>query len=273
MDAQWDAVIGYDVWAMEVVANGSLNDPDRYEAIFSRLCQLNPNQYLQLGRYLSEHQRPEAAVRAYEKAIEFAPDRVHLSNVVGWLVDYYYDHDRKADAYKVAEMAADVYSARGLVTMAKLYERDARLSDAESYFRKQAERYEDWEDITQFYTRHPNEPKFKDALETVAAKLFPDGRQGLDTATGQNAPAAGVLLTAASKTTDSLGLQKGDVIVAINGVRIRNKGQYYYQMDTSPSPKIDLIVWSHGNYCLATANLPDHRLGAQIQNFQPAETR
>jgi tetratricopeptide (TPR) repeat protein len=271
MNAQFDAVIGYDVWAMEVVANGSLKDPDRYEAIFSRLSELNPNQYLQLGKYLSQHERPEAAARAYQKAVDLAPDRVHVSNVVEWLVDYYYDHNRKADAYKVAEMAADVYSARGLATLAKLYERDARLSDAETYFRKQAERYEDWEDITLFYTRHPNEPKFKAALETVAAKLFQEGRQPVDTVTEKTAPTDGVVLVATSKITDSLSLAKGDVIVGINGVRIKNKAQYYYQMDTAPSPKVDLTVWSHGSYCLATADLPDHRLGAQIRNFQPTE--
>jgi len=85
--------------------------------------------------------------------------------------------------------------------------------------------------------------------------------------------ADGVVLVATSKITDLLSVRKGDIIVGINGVRIKNKAQYYYQMDTAPSPKVDLIVWSHGSYCLATADLPDHRLGAQIRNFQPAEER
>jgi tetratricopeptide (TPR) repeat protein len=271
--AQFESVSGYDAWAMEVIANGSLADPDRYEAAFLPLCRLNPNQYLQLGRYLCEHQRFEAAARAYEKAIELAPDRVNVSNTVGWLVDYYYTHNRQTDAFRVAEMAAEAYSARGLRTMASLCERAGRLFDAESYFRKQAERYEDWEDLAIFYTRHFNEPKFTAAFERMITKIFPKGEEPADPTSMGGVPGDGVLLNTTSKTIESLGLQKGDVIVAINGIRIRNKGQYFYKMDTARSSKVDLIVWSKRSYRSVTADLPNHRLGVDIYNYQPPTTR
>jgi tetratricopeptide (TPR) repeat protein len=271
--AEFEALTGFDAWSMEVVANGVLSDPDRYEAIFTRLCQINPNQYLQLGSYLSEHNRPEAAVRAYEKAIKLAPDRVRVSNSVGWLVDYYYTHNRKTDAFAVAEMAADAYSARGLNTMADLCERAGRLFDAESYFQKKAERYEEWEDLGLFYTRHPKEPKFAREFERIMAKVFPKGQERADFTALNGMPADGVVLTSANPTIAELSLQPGDVIVAINGVRIRNKGQYFYKMDSTPSAKVEFIVWSKRAYCSVIADLPKHRLGVTIQNFEPPPTR
>jgi tetratricopeptide (TPR) repeat protein len=273
MAAQFDALTGYDTWAIEVVANGVLNDPDRYEAIFTRLCQFNPNKYLQLGTYLCEHQRPEAAARAFQKGVDLAPDRVWMSNTVGWLVNYYYDHDRKAEAFAVAEMAAEVYSSRGLETMALLCERADRVPDAETYFRKLAERYERWEELLVFYNRHRSEPKYALAAARLTDKVFPDGREEMDIARLSGVPTSGVILTSNSKTTAVLGLVAGDVIVAVNGVRIQNKSQYFYQMDTAASEKVDLIVFSRRRYRTIAATLPDHRLGATIAIFQPPAAR
>ena len=273
MATQFEAVSGYDAWSMEVVANGVQKDPDRYEAAFTPLCRLNPNQYLRLGRYLREHQRYEAAARAYEKAIELAPDRVYVSNSVEWLVDYYYTHNRQTEAFKVAEMAAEAYSSRGLTTMAALCERAGRLFDAEEYFRKQAERYDEWGELSLFYTRHLKEPKFTAAFEQMTTKVFPKGEQPADAASMSGVPNDGVLITSSSKTTESLGMRQGEVIVAINGVRIHNKGQYFYKMDTSHSAKVDFIVWSRRSYRAVTGDLPNHRLGVNIDNYQPPAAR
>jgi hypothetical protein len=270
---QFEALTGYDTWAMEVVANGVASDPDRYEAIFARLCELNPNQYLQLGKYLREHGRPEAAARAYQKAVDLAHDRVWVSNNMDWLVNYYYSHDRKADAFAVAEMAADVYSSGGLETMALLCERADRLIDAENYFRKLSERYERWGELLGFYTRHRSEPKYAAAADRLSAKVFPDGREEVNVAALSGVPATGLVLTSSSKTCAGLGLVPGDVIVAINGVRVQNESQYFYQMDTAPSEKVDLIVWSHPTYRTIAAILPNHRLGATIATFRPPDAR
>lgn len=271
--AQFESVAGYDAWSMEVLANGVLADPDRYEAVFTRLCQLNPNQYVQLGKYLCEHKRDEAAAKAYQKAVDLAPDRVHVSNSVGWLVDYYYTHNRKTEAFAVAEMAADVYSARGLETMARLCERDGRLPDAETHFEKAAKRYENWAELALFYVRHRSEPKYSAAFERIALKIFPKGEEPADMSAMNGAPNDGVSLDGTNKTTQPLGLQMGDIVVAINGVRIRNKGQYFYKMDSAPSPKIDLVVWSSRVYRAVTVNLPNRRLGVNISNFTPPMPR
>jgi hypothetical protein len=159
-----------------------------------------------------------------------------------------------------------------LNTMAELCERAGRLFDAESYFRKKAERYEEWEDLTLFYSRHPKEPKFAAEFERMIAKVFPKGQEPADAVWMNGVPSDGVVLMSASQTSIALDLQPGDVIVAVNGVRIRNKGQYFYKMDSAPSSKVEFIVWSKRSYCSVIADLPNHRLGVTIQNFHPPST-
>jgi tetratricopeptide (TPR) repeat protein len=275
MTAQFEAVSGYDVWAMEVVANGVKKDPDRYEATFGRICQFNPNKYLELGEYLCQHERYEAAARAYQKAIEFAPDRVAVANKVDWLVNYYYDHNRKTEAFEVATMAAGVYSYRGLSTMANLCARAGRLLDAETYFQKAAERYDSWAELAQFYSKYPAQPKFADAFQRTIVKIFPKGEEPADIATITGAPGDGVILVTTNKISDSLGLLKGDVVVAVNGARVRNRAQYTYKLKTglSLSPAATLIVWSRNTYRSVKVNLPDGRLGVEIDTFTPSISR
>ena len=113
--AQFETLGAYDTWAMQVVANAWKADPDRYEGAFLPICRLNPGLYIQLGDYLVEHRRPEAAARAYQNAVDHDPDRVHVANNLRWLVDHYYAEGRRKEAFELAEMGAEVYSQAGSI--------------------------------------------------------------------------------------------------------------------------------------------------------------
>ena len=100
-----------------------------------------------------KNDRQDQAVEAYQKAVDLAPGRVGVSNSVDWLVNYYYDHNNTKKALEVADMAADVYSYRGLETKAKLMERMKNYVEAEKLYAAIDERYDDKRIVFKFYER------------------------------------------------------------------------------------------------------------------------
>ena len=177
-ETQFATLGGYDLWSMQVVANTLKADADRYEKAFLPICRISPDHFIELGNYLVDHQRPEAAVKAYQSAIDQAPDRVYLSNNVCWLAKHYYEQGHRKEAFEVAEMAAQVYSAGGLRTMGTLLECDNQLREAEDYFNKLAQRYDHWGDLVRFYGRHRrDEAQFDAGFQRLIGKIFPQGQE------------------------------------------------------------------------------------------------
>jgi hypothetical protein len=96
---------------------------------------------------------------------------------MGWLINYYFDYDRKDDAVKIAKDGAEVFSYTGLVTMSKLLERMGQLDDAEQYLRKTADRYPSAAgELRDFYIRnHEKSPNYAKAADQLQQKTFPHG--------------------------------------------------------------------------------------------------
>ncbi len=258
--------ISYNCDALWRLANAVTNDPAAYQSTFEKICELEPDYYTVLGKYLVAHDLPEAAARAYQKAVDYATDRVRVSNSCRWLVDYYYDHGRRAEALAVAEMAAQVFSSDGLETAAHLMERDGQLEKAESYLQDEAERYHQAGSLAAFYQRHRGaSPRFASEYEKRVAQVFPGGAASF--ARLQAAPGSGILLRSASPKTASLGLKPGDVIVAINGTRVTNKSQYFLLLDTAASSRISFTAWNGRDYITGAIELPDRRLGVDISQL------
>jgi tetratricopeptide (TPR) repeat protein len=128
-------------------------DPTKYREAFLRVCELDPNEYLDLGKYLVKNDRKAEAVEAFQKAVDLAPNRVGVANGVDWLVNYYYDQGESKKALEVADMAADVYSYRGLETKAKLMEKMKNYPEAERIYLAIDERYDDKKVVFNFYQR------------------------------------------------------------------------------------------------------------------------
>ena len=269
VEAQFATLGAYDLWSMQVVANALKVDPDRFEGAFRPLCQMNPDHFIELGNYLRDHQREEAAAQAYQDAIDHAPDRVYVSNNVCWLAKYYYAQGRRKEAFEVAEMAADVYSAGGLRTMATLLECDNQLERSEEYFTKIAERYGHWGEVVLFCGRHlRDKPEFEAEFRRLISKVFPQGQETVDLAMLSAAPTDGIILTGMSPVTTKAGMKVGDTIVAINGVRVRNSTQYFCLMDGAKSSKIELGFWTGREDRSVVLDLPEHRIGGEISDRQ-----
>jgi hypothetical protein len=266
--AQFNELSGYDVCAMRIVADSIKDQPDRYEQVFERICEVDPNRYVDLGDYLRQHNNDVGAARAYQNAFDRARDRVRISNTCNWLVNYYYDHGRKEVAFRIAREAATVYSSAGLETMAALLERTDDFEQAEEYYRKIDERYDGQHERAAFYLRNQSKSlRYAEALRETTAKLLPDGIQIVDFKSLDAAPIDGILITQTSAVMQNIGIFRGDVLVALDGRRIRNKEQYYFFRDGSKDPNISYIVWRGGHYVQVAGNIPDRRLGGLIDNY------
>jgi tetratricopeptide (TPR) repeat protein len=132
------------------------------------------------GFYLAEHKLDDEAAAAYRKGIANAgeEDGVAVSNMSEWLVNYEFEHGRKAQALRLAKSAAEVYSYRGLRTMGRLADRMSRFDEAESYFQKIAERYDGKLPLASFYYRRARlagDTRYGAKLEPLLKEFLPAG--------------------------------------------------------------------------------------------------
>ena len=105
--------------AMWEIAKADKKDSKKYEAMLEKIVPIEPNWYYHLGDIYAEDGQPDKALDCYKKFVSLCNDGVLVSNKCGWLVDYYFDHGQKDKAVKLADRAAEVYSARGLDTKAQ----------------------------------------------------------------------------------------------------------------------------------------------------------
>jgi hypothetical protein len=250
-EAAFSGLSGYDLSAMKRIAEAFMWDPKKYAQKFTAVCSFDPNEYVTLGNYLAAHQDEAGAVRAFQNAFDHATDRIHVSNTMDWLVNYYFEHDKKEEAYKIASEGAGVYSQAGLVVFADLLDRMGQVDNAELYFKNAYERYPESskDDLFDFYARHRGKsPAYAAEEAKLLALIFPKGVQHVTLSDFQGQPNEGIILNASSPRTDKAGLKVSDVIVAVNGWRVHNWYEYYAARAPSTNPNVKFIVWRAGNY-------------------------
>ena len=81
-------------------------------------------------------------------------------------------------------------------------------------------------------------------------------------------PTDGVLIEQENNLLKSAGLKKGDVIVAVYGLRVHTFKQYTYGREVKSTPELDLIVWQGDGYHEIKSSPPDHRFGVAFGDYQ-----
>ena len=229
---------------------------------------VNPNYYLALGKYDVEHKLAPQAAEAYQAAIDHGADAVSVSNRSRWLVNYYYDHGQPDRSFAIAREAAETYSYTGLETLAGLLERMDRNQDAESYYEKIRERYNDAKPLEYFRLRTSAARSVDpDEMESIKAKVFPQGMQQVAPSKLAGEPARGVLVRDENALTRGAGLKAGAVVVAVDGKRVSNTTQFAYLRALSASPDMDFFVYQDGRYQAIHLNAPGRRLGVQVADW------
>lgn len=210
-------------WAMAAVGEG-----ERSVELLENACDFSPTYCQQFGTKLAMLGRDAEAAQAFERALgDEALDAVAKANWSGWLVDYYRAQGRTGPALQLAEQSAGTGAAAGYITVGRLYERLGRLDDAEAAFTSNAQAYDAPAELLGFYYRAVvvrKDDAYQDLWERELERVFPNGLSREPVPAGP--PTLGVFVEQDSPASNKLGLQAGDVIVAVDGWRVDNMVQY-----------------------------------------------
>jgi tetratricopeptide (TPR) repeat protein len=259
----------FNIRAMRRIAYHSEKDAKAFAAAMSLVCAYNPNDYLLVADKLAEAGHKEEAAAAYQAAFDKASDRVSMANKSEWIVNYYFEQGRKEDALKIALHAAEVYSASGLETAGKLMERMEKWEEAAGYYEAIEERYDDSGPMVQFIIRRKEkDPAMAELYKAHIDDKFPRGFQKAVFADFLAEPDKGVEITGESEFTRKWNLRAGDIIVALDGIRIETFPQYNLvrslQPDTTP---LALIVWNGTRYREVSATVPKRRFKCGMETY------
>lgn len=146
-----------------------------------------------------------------------------------------------------------VYSGSGLRAMGRLLERMGKYREAESYYKKVAERYQKETSLDQFYVRYEKrvgDGRYRAEAAQALKTIFPDGLQRATLAdfTTPALPRGHPLSSDPGVQLSQLGLKPGDMILAVDGYRVQSADQYNTVWSFTDAADISLIVWRRGRY-------------------------
>jgi hypothetical protein len=233
-------------WRAEVAEPRSA---ERQQALEEK-CRMLADRCIGLARHLVALGRDDDGARALRRAFDSAYDRVEVSHATPFLVRYYHDRNRADEATRVAEDAAETGSGSGLHTMGLLLEWRGKLAEAEDYFTRIERVYDDPDSLVAFYYRMAQQGRadYQAKFDRSIRETFPAGLEKLDPARLPATPKDGVLLTNPGLDADLLGLMDGDIVVALDGWRVHNAGQYNMVWMFDLNPDVRLHLWRKGRY-------------------------
>jgi tetratricopeptide (TPR) repeat protein len=247
---------------------------DQYDALARRLCTLDVEKCPELGWRLLAAGRPAEAAEVYERYAAHARDRVGVSNAVGWLVKYYWDTGRRERATALAEEAGETLSALGLEIQGTVLERQGRTDEARATFEHIRDRYDSGGAALAGYylrlARQTGESQYLTRAAAAVPELFTNGLEHADLAWLPAPPTDGVVFTRFSRVAERAGLRPTDVLVALDGYRIRSTGQYHVVARGSFEPTMHFIVWRDGRNQRVDAHVPQRLMGVGMDTHPSA---
>ncbi len=269
--AMFHELTPFSVTALRWVAGSVYDQPKQYEEYMTRAGDLEPSCYYILGDYAWNHNDQDKAARFYERAYDADLDRVRAASYALWLVRYYLKHEQKARAEQVANEAGAVYSFRGLEAEAFFFESTSNYDGAFEWYGKIEERYNGSAPMINFLLRYKEmtgNTGFDGELQKRMSTLFPKGKEKVSIGDFKTSPTDGIVMQGQSSLMESAGLKKGDVIVALSGIRVHNLMQYTYERDSLTGAEMDLIVCQGNTYQEVKASPPNHKFGVEVQDYQ-----
>jgi hypothetical protein len=175
-------------------------------------------------------------------------------------------------------MVAGVYCAWGLYTRAYFFERRGLPAEAERSYLARAERYDSEQAVSYpllgFYYRMARVRKaseFEPRFEEFLSRIFPQGLELLPEALDPAPPTDGVLIDGDSDSLRNAGLRGADVVVGLDGFRVRTLDQYDAVRNLQPLPSdvraMKLRVWRQTQYHDIEADLIHRRFGVRVRTY------
>ena len=266
IQARLQAVLAYNSHAQRFAAAFLKSDPKLYAQQLRKMCEKDPDRYMELSQYLQRHKLYDDAGDAFLEAVAKAPGRVKLSNSGAWAISHFYNRGRPGDlakAIKVAEAVRDVGSATGLRHHANFMGDLGRLKDAADSRARSLLRYGAWGALSSYqevYNLHQrrdlmnglaamvrrlgDEPKIaqgwsansQQAVRTYLPLGLKMPKEGDD---GQS----GVILLGESAAARAAGLRRGDIITVVDGLKVGDLYDYARAANLKGGKPFAATVW------------------------------
>jgi hypothetical protein len=238
--------------------------------VLRRMCNLQEEACFELGESLAGAGRDDEAAGVLRKAFAAARDVVTASHYADWLVDYELRKGRTEQALAVARAAAETYSSAGLRTYARLLERLRRFDEAREQYEAIRERYNETQPLEQFAVRaffSRGDARYESLAEAAVARDFPYGLERISRAELTAPPYQGVLILDETAEGRRVGIHQDDIVVAIDGYRVRTHQQYMTVRAFKVDPHVEWIVWRDGRYFEVAAELPGRSFGSKFTQW------
>lgn len=280
MTSAW-SVLGpateYDLGALRYLFDHVPGTPEEYERVARTMCDVDVDYCNRLGAQLLVDGREADAARVYGEWFEKARDRVGASNGVSWLVHYRLDGGDADRARAIAERASEVGSAGGMTALADVLDRTGHAAKALALYERAARRYTELEGLPgTFHLRRwraTGDALAKQRGLDLVKTQFPAGLEAVTVDRLSAAPDDGIVFKTFGARPARVGLQQSDVLVAIDGYRVRSTGQYSVLMRSSWSPDVEFIVWREGQYLPVKGRVPQRYLGVILADKGAASRR
>lgn len=265
-------MLGFHQAAMRKLAGAYYEQPAEYEKYSSRVAEIDPDEYLDLGFYFRERDDTEKAAKYYLLGFEKARDRVRTANNALWLVKYLHAKGDAEMAEKVGADAAEAFSYSGLQSYIWLQEATGRWSGALDTARKCDERYSEGkplEELAHLIRAMKVVPQYVDRerYERLMVGIFPTGLQEVTLASFAAPPQKGVSIRDTNEFLERNGLTRGMVIVALDGYRTETFDQYLMVRAMTSDPRMKLVVWDGQKYSEKTPSIDDRRFGVDMGDY------
>ena len=232
---------------------------------------LSVDDYYDLAEYLADHGRDAEAIAAFEHYGGVARDRVSVSVRTKWFVVPMFRSGQRTLAMQMGEEAAGVYSYGGLVAYASVLDMSGQTGRAETLYRQAIERYgsEHSGELTAFLMRHQSEkPAYAREAGELVKQLFPKGLEHASVSALTGAPDGGVRITKTGLRGEQTGLRTGDIIVAVDGVRVRDFEQYVVMKYQKWTPEMQFTIWRGGKYLDVATTLRHQWIVNKLEDFR-----
>jgi len=170
---------------------------------------------------------------------------------------YYYLRKNLIDkAEQVATWAAKVPGEAGPRAQIRFLRAVGRVEEAIESCRAFENRFNDSRAFTAaciHYRYLTHDHRHDAAMEKRLRDLFPLGIEKVSPTDFTRRPLEGVVVVTENELTQEAGLKRGEVVVAVSGVRVHDWYQYDYARYLDEKPQTTLLVWDGARYVMRNA--------------------